>query len=433
MLTNIRLPWQQKAILVLTFLLGIFVTIINVVRIYYLQLAATSFETVTGVSLTTSLEFSYHFSFALLWSAVEINVGIICACIPNLRPLIKLFIPRTRSDRATGSRCHQGPAAAVAARGMDPRVVLDSAQTPSWQTENSVYFGFINMQRRPKCMLDTQGSESVKYCSVVITLFCLWGFSTGLLNSLNSVREFVGIKNPYQDISIPAANFLGYMFGPFLALWVQRYYGFKATFVTSLGIYCIGTLMFYPSGALESYPGFIVSNLVVGFSQSMLRMSADSFLTLCGPPQYAEGRLLVADGFSVVANLLSGLLSQKVFFVRELNNPSLIAVQWTCLAIALFSVLLALFFYYMPLPEASDSDLQSQAERLGIQPSQKYFGRFPVIFATLTLAVLSAVYAGGAVQSITSIYSSLLSSVSTITATSQNLKTVDFYLVGAAI
>jgi hypothetical protein len=86
--------------------------------------------------------------------------------------------------------------------------------------------------------------------------------------------------------------------------------------------------MFYPSRALESYPGFIVSNTVVEFSQSMLRMSAYSFLTLYGPPQYAEGRLLVADGFSVVASLLiSGLLSQKVFFVRELNNPSLIAVQ----------------------------------------------------------------------------------------------------------
>jgi hypothetical protein len=68
--------------------------------------------------------------------------------------------------------------------------------------------------------------------------------------------------------------------------------------------------------------------------------------------------------------LLGDLLSQKILFVNVVNTRSLIAVQWTYLASAFFTVLLALCFYYMPLPEATDSDLQIQAERLTITPSE---------------------------------------------------------------
>lgn len=430
-LTSIRLPWQQKIILVMTFLLGIFVTITDIVRIYYVQLAAVSLGTLTRVSITSSLELSYHISFALLWSAIEVNVGIICACIPYMRPLVRLLVPSMALDRATRSDSRQRPAVAGTTQDMAPGAIVEPAQTLFQQTECSVYLGFIKMQR-PKCMLDTRGMESVKYCSWVLTLFFLWGFSYGLLTSLNSVISVAGIKNPYQVISIPGANFCGYIFAPFLALWILHYYGFKTTFVTSLGIYCIGALMFYPSGALRSYPGFMVSNFVVGFSQSMLQISSNSFLTLCGPPQYAEIRLLLAESVATLATLLSSLLSQKVFFVRLLHNPSLIAVQWTYVAVALFSVLLALLFHYMPLPEASDSDLQRQAESLGMQPSKKYSDRLPVIFVTLAMAVLSAVFLSGAGQSINTFFPNLLSSVSVITATTQCLSTADFYLVGAA-
>ena len=90
-LTKMHLPGRQKTILVLTFALGIFVTVVDVVRIYYLQLAATSVN--TG-RIITSLDFSYNASLVLLWSAVEVNVGIICACIPTLKPLVKLLSRR---------------------------------------------------------------------------------------------------------------------------------------------------------------------------------------------------------------------------------------------------------------------------------------------------------------------------------------------------
>jgi fucose permease len=92
-------------------------------------------------------------------------------------------------------------------------------------------------------------------------------------------------------------------------------------------------------------------------------------------------------GLEIIAVLLGQLFSQ-VLFVNMVSTQSLIMVQWTYLAIALLTILLMLFFYYLPLPKVSDSDLQIQAERLGINPLQKYFGRLPIIFTTLTITVV---------------------------------------------
>jgi fucose permease len=241
-------------------------------------------------------------------------------------------------------------------------------------------------------------------------------------------------QNPTQVVGVISANFGGYIFGALLlGQWILPHVGFKATFVTSLGIFCIGMLMLWPSGALGSYPGFIVSNFVVGIGLSLQQVASNSFLTLCGPPQYAEFRLLIAQGITTVIVTLTRLLSQKVFFVKVVDTQSLIVVQWTYLAIALFTALLALVFYYLPLPEATDSKLQRQAETLGIYPSQKYFGRMPVIFATLTMAILSVTFSGGALECVHAFFPKLLSSVSVITATSQFLTTPDFYLVATAV
>jgi hypothetical protein len=79
----------------------------------------------------------------------------------------------------------------------------------------------------------------------------------------------------------------------------------------------------------------------------------------------------------LVAATLGFLLCQRVFFVDVIDTSSLLVTQWTYLGIAFTIVFLGLFFYYIPLPEPTDSDLQSQAERRGIDSSQKYFGRFP--------------------------------------------------------
>jgi fucose permease len=480
-LTTLSLPLRQKTILISAFIVGvIFVTVVDVARICSLQMAATSLDTLPSTKLTTSLDFSYNASMALLWSAVEVNVAIVGACYPTLRPFLKRIVPKMLSNWTRHSGAHelvqssssQGgsnnsqsrnetlrqPSSATSPATVDlqsgsiaqptenqeqqrimrglltspePEIsVLGSELPPFQHSEHSTSLGFINMGQ-PKCILDMRGTESLKYCALAATLLAVEGITTVMLFSVNGEIPIVG--NETQGVGISSALYGGGFFSPLLGYLVLHRVGFKATFVTALGVCCIGTLMFWPSGALLSYPGFIVSSFVVGISLALMDLSSNCFLTLCGPPQFAEIRVLLGQGVAALTGTLSSLLSQKVIFVNVRTGRSLIALQWAYLAIALFTVFLGLVFYYIPLPEATESDLRSRGDRLWIEPSQKYFGRLPVIFVTLAIAVLSGFCGGAALVCFRNFIGDVMSSISTSTHTSPSLSPSDFQTVVSAV
>lgn len=80
-----KIPRRRKVGLLVLFALGIFVTIIQIIRI----------QTISSLSNYVD---SAH---AILWSIIESNMGITITCIPTLAPLVKYFSEKTRTG--TGS------------------------------------------------------------------------------------------------------------------------------------------------------------------------------------------------------------------------------------------------------------------------------------------------------------------------------------------
>ncbi|KAF9737394.1 hypothetical protein PMIN06_001201 [Paraphaeosphaeria minitans] len=68
----------QRIVLGCIFALGMFVSIVSMIRLSVLL------ETTGGV-----FDVTYTFKDVYMWSLVEINVGLTCACLPSLRPLVK--------------------------------------------------------------------------------------------------------------------------------------------------------------------------------------------------------------------------------------------------------------------------------------------------------------------------------------------------------
>lgn len=483
-LTGMRLPSRQKTILVLTFTVGIFVTVVDVVRIYYLQQAIT--EVTTGPvgdpqsRFGGQTDFAWNASHSLMWSAVEVNVGMTCACVPTLKPLVLKLLPSMLYDPdgtrntaskpedsdtpSTGHRASIQPPAPVALTGTEPissdapmsameflttpalmEPATNAPQPGSMQeqtqsttltsstgtAENGVYFGFVNM-KRPKSMLKCDKRESLKYCTFVSILFLLWGISYGLLNTLNNVVAAVNNRSTAETLGMTSIYFGGgYLLGPLLVgEWILRrdehnrskrhrkrghdsVGGFKVTFIVGLCFYGVGTIIFWPSAVTKSYGGFMLSSFVVGFGLSVLEVGANAFLVLCGPPEYGETRLLMAQGVQGIGSVLSGLLAQKVFFKgiaaadhddddEDTSSMSLINVQWTYLGITLLCVALALFFYYMPLPEVSDHELEQSTKHLPMDPRKKT-GGLQLRTWSLILAIISQ-YSYVAAQECNSIF-----------------------------
>ena len=451
-LTSMRLPRNEKLILILTFSFGGFVAVVDVVRIAYLQSAATArFDEKPGAAIVQDGDFSWIASLSFMWSAVEVHVGIICACVPGVKPLVVKVFPnflgRIKKAREMHGNPFFGPGDAQWANlaprqstaPVSPAIksvsspirsnansaiedgdmgMIDFLTTPDTVRTNTIRradtamtsktqsskksrkysltpFDFVNMNH-PKSMVKLSNKESYPALAFVTILFFLWGFAYGLLDILNRQFQLIVNTTTGQNVGLHSAYFAAYFVAPLtFGMPIFKNFGFKATFMSGLCVYACGTLVFWPSAVLASYPAFLISNFIVGLGVATLELAGNPFITLCGPPEYAEVRLNISQAVQAIGTVVSPILAKKVLFKSVKDSASLIDVQWTYLGIALFVVILALVFFYVPLPEASDEDLQKVADRRASINQRKVLGT-PVVYVTLALGIFSQFcYVGG--------------------------------------
>jgi hypothetical protein len=84
MLLKLQLPRRKKIVLLGIFSLGVFITVIQIIRILTIKSLANYIDS----------------SQLIMWSMVENNLGISIACIPCLAPLIKALEKKT-TNRST--------------------------------------------------------------------------------------------------------------------------------------------------------------------------------------------------------------------------------------------------------------------------------------------------------------------------------------------
>lgn len=478
-LTAMQLPRKQKIILIATFGLGIYVVATDVVRIYYLQQSSGPSNPHTSPLLGNEVDFSYHASVSFMWSAVEVNLGIVCACVPTMKPLISKIMP-VLLDSNRGSSCpscfgslykSSNPATTgissptprdttgvqspitypqpalvsttdsllvsrdrFSSNATDGTMTGDGAPEPGirigdsrpnfpnvglglrdtatspiadserinrassfGRTESEIYFGFIHL-RAPRSMLRASMRDSIKYCTLISVLFFICGFSHGLWNNLNNQVSRITSNSETRTAGLYTAYFGAYAFGPTtVGNYVLTRSTFKATFITGLCIYGTGVFIYWPSEVLLSYPGFLVANFFVGFGISIIETAANPFFVLCGHAYYGEIRLLLGQTVEAVGKLVGMIIAEKGLWQQVSDGSSLLSIQWLYLAIALFNAVLALALYYLPLPEATDDDLQLRSQPGLPQLSQMFAAiaqseqRFrtlncKVIFVTLFMA-----------------------------------------------
>ncbi|KAF2625391.1 MFS general substrate transporter [Macroventuria anomochaeta] len=477
-LTSMRLPKKQKIILVITFGFGIFVAIVDVVRIAYLQdaqratlVAAQADHAESGTSQRNTSDFSWYASLSFMWSTVEINLGIMCGCVPAMKPLVRRFLPswvidhttsrgnsgtrdsdkaqfrpdivegsRRRSDQETPpdspmTPMSKPPAPVPALRGNDeplgmmdlltaqdmndfPRMnrtstaVTMAPTTRSTRRGSMTFFDFVDTGQKKNITLRSN-RESIYPVLMVTILFFIWGFAYGFLDVLNSRFQKIANMSDWQTVGQHSAYYVGYLVGPLtFGRIVFQVWGFKVCYMVGLVVYACGALVFWPSAVLTNFPAFLVSNFIVGAGLSTLELAANPFIALCGPPEYAEVRLNLSQGVQAIGTIVSPLLAKKVLFPA--NASSLIDVQWTYLGISFFSIALAVLYFYVPLPEATNEELETASRRMPVpRDTAIKIGPWPirVIWISLGFAVFSQFCYVGGQESTSSSYAEYLALV----------------------
>ncbi|THY22733.1 putative L-fucose-proton symporter [Aureobasidium pullulans] len=275
--------------------------------------------------------------------------------------------------------------------------------------------------------------QSIMPVCLVTILFFLWGFAYGLLDVLNAhFQVALGITKG-QSGGLQAAYFGAYAIGPLTySGWIVRRFGYRWAFITGLCIYGVGALMFWPSGLKRSFGGFCGSMFIVGSGLSTLETAANPFIATCGPAKYSELRLTLAQAFQAVGTVVAPVLASQVIF-KNVDDTSLTSVQFVYLGIgeskpllakedvvlnestplkgkfglaandvifAIFVFILAVVFFFAPIPEVTDADMAAQAASSGTQtafedkPLSKQYTLFFGVAAQFCYVGAQCAYAG---------------------------------------
>ncbi|KAJ3521690.1 hypothetical protein NM208_g13178 [Fusarium decemcellulare] len=215
--------------------------------------------------------------------------------------------------------------------------------------------------------------ESIWPIALVTVLFFLWGFSYGLLDTLNKHFQVTLDITRARSAGLQAAYFGAYPLASLgHAAWILRHYSYKAVFIWGLCLYAIGALIAIPCIKAKSFGGFCASIFIIGNGLGSLETAANPFITVCGPPRYSEIRINISQAFNGIGTVIAPVLGSYVFFNFD-DDKALANVQWVYLSIAVFVLLLAVLFLVSKIPEITDADMEFQAQETHSDADQKPF------------------------------------------------------------
>jgi hypothetical protein len=95
---RLHAPLAQRVVLAGMFALGTFIAVVSLVRLIIFL----------NIPISTQGDATYNFREIIVWSIVEINIGLTCACLPSLKPALSMLgvtkIFSFNSSRPSGAR-----------------------------------------------------------------------------------------------------------------------------------------------------------------------------------------------------------------------------------------------------------------------------------------------------------------------------------------
>lgn len=227
---------------------------------------------------------------------------------------------------------------------------------------------------------------------LLTTLFFAWAVPNNLTDTMLAAFKRIMSFTDSQTAWIQVVCYLlGYgCFAVPGAIFIKKY-SYKAGVMLGLGLYALGTFLFYPASvvALQNngigYVLFLIAILVLFAGLSILETSTNSYVCAIGPESTATRRLNLSQSFNpfgaitgvVVSQIfiLSNLNTMTAFERAELTDSQLAAIQdseltavtntYMILGAVMVVILLVIALTKMPnLKEGGDLDFKASFKRL---------------------------------------------------------------------
>lgn len=209
---------------------------------------------------------------------------------------------------------------------------------------------------------------------LITSLFFLWGLANNMTDTLLAAFKRIMSMSDFQTSWIQLAFYGSYFLLALPAAILIKRYTYKTGVLVGLGLFIIGSLLFYPASITMVYGHFLAALFVLAGGLSILETAANPYIIAMGPEESGTRRLNWAQSFNPIGSI-SGVFLSQIFILSNLNLTTsaaeragmdaeqLQAIQFeeltyimgTYVGVAAFLIVVWLLVKFTKMPKASEA------------------------------------------------------------------------------
>lgn len=230
-------------------------------------------------------------------------------------------------------------------------------------------------------------SKAVLLPFILLTsCFALWGLANNMTDPLVKVFSRIFTMSTFQATLIQFSFYGAYFCLALPAAIIIKRFSYKTGVLVGLGLFAVGSLLFYPASRLMEFNYFVLAVFVLAGGLSILETSCNPFIIALGDEETATRRLNLAQAFNPVGSVAGVMLAGFLILprvnpatdderaamapeaLRAIQTGELSAVMGPYVGMAVVLIVLWILIALVKMPRASDAgpsiDLMPTVKRL---------------------------------------------------------------------
>ena len=154
---------------------------------------------------------------------------------------------------------------------------------------------------------------------LLTSCFAWWGLANNMTDTLLAAFKRIMSMSDFQTSWIQIAFYGSYFCLALPAAIFIKKFSYKAGVLLGLGLFILGSLIFYPASITMNYFHFLAALYILAGGLSILETSCNPYIIAMGPPETGTRRLNLAQSFNPLGSI-AGIFLSKVFILSHLNQ-----------------------------------------------------------------------------------------------------------------
>jgi len=281
------------------------------------------------------------------------------------------------------------PDAAATASGPNP-ATPPSAMTSTKDATANVPTTANGLFRAP------DGKNLVVTFTLVTSLFLLWGFCNGMIDTMDKHFQDQLHLTKAQSAWVQFAHYMGYTLMSLPAGLLTRRLGYKWGIISGLLLVSVGGFWFIPATHIAEFWAFLMGVCLIAMGLTVLETVANPYTTVLGPKQYAAPRINLAQSFNGIGWILGPIVGGAYFYSDGGVEVAHGQLYIPYMGVGILVLVLVVLFFFAYVPDIKTEDTyhtdDAQAAEDPTTPGTRPFNRF-FIFLLMALNVCAMAFA----------------------------------------